>query len=184
MPFLSSSSPPEEAFDRLGASEPADPRRTADVQAALRAAARRDPPGDVFKPIGRTAFIIWGVVLFTLSAASYGLLPILHETEAVQSVSGFVQDLTGSDRSRRSLMRAFDRSDHQLEILSVLGIVAGSLVFAAYYLVVYLIGLPGWRRLTTLASFLYVHGVRQARSLKRRLGQRRKTSAGTEPRFD
>ncbi len=186
---------PDPALPPLKEKIPGDPRRSPAVVKALKYAAKRDPAPDVFKPVGRGAFLIWAVILLGF-AGLYGATPMRAQVSAAEDVwkttGKTVEGLAGSNYERSHTLKKLNKSPETVFKLTVAGFAAGSGLFAGYYALVYLFGLPLMRvsaatgrtinrRILKPAARAAGRAIERAKA--RRLVKARDTSAGPQPKL-
>lgn len=172
--------------------KPADPRRAPDVLFALELAGKRDPHPDPIKPIGRVSFLIWVAILATFYFAAAPAGKFIDLPQLQQESMSLAHGLTGSDHQRERTIRKIERGDHSMEIAAVAGFAGGTLLFASYYFLIYLVGM-NIRRLGADAGHSIMSGARSVRAWYERRKARvpavkadtdvRQTRAGPEPQI-
>lgn len=147
---------------------PDDPRKHPQVVAALKRARRGDPAADPLKPVGRTSFIVLSPVLLG-GAVFAGLMPAAPAavtvaqgaepggfTRYLAQLAAFftpVTDRVEAGFEALSLDRVL-RADLDLDTGFAL-IVSAFTFSAAYYALVYLIGLTALKRLGFAGRYIY-----------------------------
>jgi hypothetical protein len=169
---------------------PLDPRRAPDVLFALAQAAKRDPHPDPLKPVGRSSFVIWLAILATLALVFSPARHSLHIPELRVEVMTALHNLFGSNLSPAHILHKLRHNTDRLEILAVMGFAAGTLVFALYYLAVYLVAMNARRLAGKTATAIHAGARRTGAWIEaRRAGRKgsartvfeRTTPAGPEP---
>jgi len=124
------------------------PHKTKAVKAALRHAARKDPPRDAFKPFARGSFLIWAVILIGLIWAVGGPGKLIEnppwttkawdrsQTTVVKTYEG----LTGTSKMQNKTIKELSRSPRKLATVISAAFLAVTGFFAAYYAAIYLAG--------------------------------------------
>lgn len=175
--------------------KPADPRKAKHVQAALKYASKRDPAHDVFKPLGRGAFLIWAVILIGLAVASRDI-PVSAQTKALTDAWSVTAKtytgLFGTPSQRQSALKRLERHPDEFAKVTTTTFAAGTGVFAAYYALVYLLGIPLAKTMAAAGRGLHKRIIKPAlraaerareRGRQKRLIETRQTSAGIQPKL-
>lgn len=120
------------------AQPPQNPRRSPLVVYSLKRIARRDPSFDPLKPIGRSSFLVWALVLCVSGLGAYLGRDLVNLDFIRELIAPALADFFRNDRSRAALMAEIEAHPQSVIIwgLTIAGVV--SALAALYYATLYL----------------------------------------------